>query len=214
MAEHCPLTIRGRVIEFHIYITVPDSKARVRSLEPYFARMPDQHLDVLYPIFVMEHKPGGRDGGGTWRPGEVRSQVMGAAHSRNTLIPDADLELHVAARGRGMIGTTRDRWERAIARLPSTIFHEVGHCIDYSLGLIPHGAAEADFAGMNTAVCGAGNLLARRAVEAYARCIYHPSAIYHSLPPGETPAVANRRLLDTLRRSPAFHGVPPIWPPR
>jgi hypothetical protein len=212
MPEHHTLTIRGRAIGFHIYVTVPDSEAKVRSLERYFTRLPDPHLDIVYPIFVMEHKPGGRDGGGTWRPGEVRSQVMGAAHTRNTLVPDADIETYVTSRGLGMIGISRDRWERPVARIPATVFHEVGHCVD-SLGLVPHGAGEADFPGMNTHACGAGSPLVRRAVEAYARTIYNPRHIYHDLPPGAAAATVNAQLLATLRRSPAFRTVPAGWPP-
>lgn len=212
MPEHYTLTIRGRTIGFHVYISVSDTQAKVRDLERFFHRMPDVHLDIMYPIFVMEHKPGGRDGGGTWRPGEVRPQVMGAAHSRNTGVPDADIEAYVASRGLGMIGISRDRWERPMGRIPTTVFHEVGHCVD-SLGLIPPGATDTDFLGMNTHACGAGSPLVRRAVEAYARAIYSPRHIYHDLPAGADPAAVNAALLATLRRSPAFRAVPPTWPP-
>jgi hypothetical protein len=211
MPEHYSLTIRSRVIDFHIYVPVPGSEAKVRSLERFFARMPDVHLALVCPIFIMLHKPGGRDGGGTWRPGEVRSMVMGAAHSRNSLVPDADIETYVTSRGLGMVGISRDRRERPLGRLPGTVFHEVGHCVD-AVGLVPHGATEADFPGMHTRNCGAGNLLGRRAVEAYARAIYRPGQIAHAVPAGGDPAVYNAQLLSTLRRSPAFHAVPPHWP--
>lgn len=214
MPEHYSLNIRGYTVDFHVYVTVPNSDVKVQQLQRFFARMPDQHLAVLYPIFVMERKPGGRAGGGTWPPGLVRSQVMGAGHARNTGIPDADVERLVVSRASGMIGLSRDRWERPIARLPFTVFHEVGHCVDIALGLVPGGATEADFAGMATDRCGAGNMMARRVVEAYARCICSPNAIYHTLPPRETPASANQRLLGALRRSAAFRTVPAAWQPR
>ena len=214
MAEHLSFSVRGFTVEFHIYVTVSGSDQKVRQLEPFFRRLPDAHLAVMYPIFVMDKKPGGRAGGGTWPPGLVRSQVMGAGHARNTGIPDADVDSMVVARGRGMIGLSKDRWERPIARLPFTVFHEVGHCVDIALGLVPSGANDADFAGMETNRCGAGNMVTRRAVEAYARLMCSPSAIYHTLPARETAASANQRLSNVLRRSPAFRAVPATWQPR
>lgn len=210
MPEHYTLSVRGRTIGFHIYVDVPDSETKVRSLERYFARMPDPHLAIVYPIFVMHHKPGGRDGGGTWRPGEVRGALTGTRAVANTGVPAADIELYVPIR-QGMIGISQDRWERGTDRIPATVFHEVGHCVD-SLRLVPSGATEADFPGMTTTVCGAGSLMVRRAVEAYARAIYNPRRIFHELPAGESAAAVNDRLLTTLRRSPAFAGVPATWP--
>jgi hypothetical protein len=208
--EHFSLTIRGRQIDFHIYVNVSGSAGKVRQLEPYFLRLPDQHLAVLYPVvFVMHHKPGGRDGGGTWRANEVPVQVMGAAHSANTLVPDADIQRWVVARHIGMIGLSQDRWERPIGRLVGSMFHEVAHCIHYELGgLVFAGASAADFPGMATDRCDVADLLVRQATEAYARYVYSPGAIYHTLPPGQSPSAVNSRLIASLRRAPAFRTVP------
>jgi hypothetical protein len=60
--------------------------------------------------------------------------------------------------------------------------------------------------------CGAATPRARQAVEVYARAIYRPGGVYHELPPGDSPAAANTRLLDAIRRAPAFHGIG-AWPP-
>jgi hypothetical protein len=205
------------VIEFHVYVSVPGSQEKVRQLERFFSRLPDQHLRVLYPIFVMERKPGGLAGGGTWPPGAaIEGEVMGAARSRNTGVPDADIERWVVSRRTGLIGLSKDRWERPLGRLEFSVFHEVGHCVDVSLrsGLVPSGATEADFAGMETDRCGQGSLMVRRAVEAYARYIcLGGSRVYHFLPPSETQQHANQRLINALRRSDAFRSVPATWRP-
>jgi len=133
---------------------------------------------------------------------------MGGRRSLNTGIPDNDMQRLVVDRGKGLIGLSKDRWERPIRRLKFTVFHEIGHCIDFFLGLIPRGATEEDFAEMETNRCGAGSLMSRRAVEAFARSICSPNQIYHTLPSSETRAVANQRLISSLYRSPAFRSVP------
>jgi hypothetical protein len=214
MPEHFTLKVHGYPVEFHIYVSTRNSWDKVRRLEAFFRRLPVEHLAVLYPIFVMERKPGGRVGGGAWPPGIVRSQVMGGGRSRNTGVPDEDVERLVVSRGKGLIGLSRDRWERAMGRLEFTVFHEVGHSIDFSLGLVPRGATAADFPGMVTNRCGSGDLLVRRAVEVYARYICGARHVYHALPALATPARTNRTLISTLRRSPAFRSVPDDWNPR
>ena len=84
MPEHFNLKIRGYGVDFHVYIPSPAARAKVAVLESFFHRLPDQHLAVLYPIFVMVRKPGGRAGGGTWPPRIVRTHFMGRAHALNT----------------------------------------------------------------------------------------------------------------------------------
>jgi hypothetical protein len=158
----------------------------------------------------MHRKPGGRLGGGTWRPSEV-SQFIG--RSRNTGIPDEVITQVALSRGLGVIGLSEDRWRRGPGRIEFTLLHEVGHCVDYSLGLVPGGASEADFPGVVTTHCGAGDLMIRRAVEAYSRWICAPSRLYNEIPPGETAASVNRTLQATLRRSPGFASVPADWNP-
>lgn len=213
MPEHHSVNVRGRTLDFHIYVDVPNSVEKIRQLERFLNRLPDAHLALVYPIFVMERKPAGRLGGGTWTPGQVRTEFMG--HTRNTAIPDADVELYAATRGTGIIGLSRDRWLRPMGRLEFTLFHEIGHCIDFQLGLVPPGATAASFEGMMTNRCGAGGMIVRRAVEAYARYICAPSRVYHSpLPAAANPATINSGLIATLRSSPAFRNVPSTWQPR
>lgn len=215
-SEHHTIVVRGHTVDFYVYVNVPNSREKIRQLTRFFMRLPDQHLALLYPIFIMKKKPGGRRGGGTWRPGEVPGSFTRTPHAQNTGIPSDDIKRLVVNQGKGLIGLSKDRWERPMGRLSFTVFHEIGHCVDYSFqpnGLVPPGARHTDYAGMETNRCGAGNRMVRRAVEAYARYICSPSRIYHTVPPSESNAQVNRRLISTLRRSPAFHSVPTAWQP-
>ena len=191
------------------------SEAKVEALRPFFERMPDAHLAVVFPIFIMRRKPGGALGGGTWPRHAIRSDVMGPAHSDNSGVPDDEIKRWIELRGRGLIGLSRDRWERPAGSREFSVLHEVGHCIDVQLGgLVPAGATGADFAGMETDRCGAGGALTvRQAVEVYARWMCSPSRVYHFVPPGDSSAAANDRLKRLLRRSAAFRSVPTTWPP-
>jgi hypothetical protein len=210
MPEHHTLNIGGVAVEFHIYVDVSGSVGKVNHLGRFLRRMPVEHVRVLYPIFVMNNKPGGRRGGGTWRLSEVH-QFLGRSH--NTHIPDEEITRIALSRAQGIIGLSRDRWEREPGRIEFTLLHEVGHCVDYSLGLVPARATEANFPGVTTTHCGAGDHMVRRAVEAYSRWICAPSRLYNEIPPGETAASVNRTLQATLRRSPAFASVPADWNP-
>lgn len=207
MAEHLTLDIRGHTIEFHVYPDVPGTAGKVASLAPVLERLPDRHLAVIYPVFVGERKPGGREGGGTWPANLVRDEVMGEARSRNTGIPDEDIEQYVAGPGKGLIMLSVDRWRRPERRLKFTVMHEVGHCVDFSLGLLANGVRATDLAGMETNRCGAGGMNTRRIVEAYARYFCSPSRIFHTPDPAESSAATNRRLTGVLLRSPAFAGA-------
>lgn len=212
MAEHHTLHVGEAKLDFHVYVDLPDTAGKLDALRPFFARMPAPHLRLLWPFFVMERKPGGGRGGGTWAPGEVRTGVMGTGHSARTGIPDADIERLVVSRNVGMMGIPRDRWVRDIDLLKFTVLHEAAHCIDFQLGLVPAGSTASDFPGMLTDRCGAGNAQSRRAVEAYARCVCRPWKVYHARVPPLSAQELNRRNIDTLRRSPAFVGVPGTWP--
>jgi hypothetical protein len=214
VSEHHKIRIRGYTVVFHAYTSAPDLAARVARLAPFFSRLPDAHLAVLYPIFIMLNKPGGRAGGGTWPSGIVAANFMGAAQSANTGIPPADIKLHALSRRQGIIGLSEDRWGRPMGRLEFTVMHEVGHCVHNALGgVIPTSGSPPDFRGMRTDRCGASDLTERRAVEAYARYICRPHGIAHDPVPGETDAETNRRLIGELRRSPAFLTVPASWRP-
>jgi len=208
--------VRGHAVAFYSYVDSPGFMSKVRQLERFFERLPDRHLAALYPIFAMENKPGGRAGGGTWRPDEVRSNFSRPGHERNTGIPFSEFERLVLPYNQGVIGLSRDRWERPMGRLEFTVMHEVGHCIDSAFGpsgLLPRRVREADFEGMATNRCGAGGAMTRRAVEAYARMICRPSRVFHNRPLRESAAHANERLIGALRRSPAFRDVPEAWMP-
>ncbi len=114
----------------------------------------------------------------------------------------------------GIIGLSEDRWLRPPGRIEFSLLHEVGNCVDYQLGLVASGATEADFPGITTTHCGAGNQMVRRAVEVYSRWICAPFRLYNSVPEGNTPVSLNRQLKTVLRRSAAFRAVPPAWEPR
>ena len=219
MSEHYSLRIRGHTIDFHIYVDNPQSEAKVLGLEPYFARLPDQHLRVLYPIFVMKVKPGGELGGGFWPPADVAADFTNTAQGANTDIPFEDIKRYAMRAGTGIVGLTEDRWQRPQDRLPFSVLHEVGHCVDHTLHLTPHGDARNDivrrraFAGMETNRCGHGDLLTRRIVEVYARYICSPSRVSHVPVESETPGQTNARLVEALWSLDAFLTVPASWRP-
>jgi hypothetical protein len=136
---------------------------------------------------------------------------------RNTGIPAQDVDAIAVRKNLGVIGLSLDRWRRPMGRLEFTLFHEIGHCVDYAFrpgGLVPSGATAVDFPGMETNRCGAGSMMVRRAAEAYARYMLRPHRIFHTQPGAMSAARANRRIIETLRRSAAFSSVPASWEPR
>jgi hypothetical protein len=151
----------------------------------------------------MQHKPGGRDGGGTWAGHEWKSVFSGPAHERNTGIRFDQLAAALGVHSGGLIGMSRDRW---VGGQPVVTFmHEVGHMVHNQLGgLVPAGGGFADFPGMLPGRCQHGSDLVGRAVEAYARRYYAPSAIYHELPAGRSSGAVNAALIATLDRSGAY----------
>lgn len=208
--QETTVTILDKVLEFYCYIDITDFETKVQALVPYFRAMEPVHLRAVWPIFVMELKPGGRPQGGTWKPADVASNFLSSGQVRNTGIPAEDIQSLVIDRGLGLIGIPRNRWARPERRLKFTVLHEVGHNIDFCFqpgGLVPGGAGPDDFPGMNTSACGSGNHMVRRAVEAYSNSICRPTQIYHDLPHGMTAHACNRQLLETLHRSAAFRAV-------
>jgi hypothetical protein len=213
MSETYCVRARGYSVLFYVYVNVAVSAFKVVQLERFLARMPNEHLRLGWPFFVMLRKPGGRNRGGTWTPNGVRTSVMGGARSRNTGTSDEDIERLVPSRELGMLGLSEDRWRHPMGRLEFTVIHEVAHCIDFQLGLVPAGATDATFQGMETDRCGPGSTRVRRAVEAYARWICGHRHIFHTPVPRERPWATNARLIAALRSSPAFANVPESWEP-
>jgi hypothetical protein len=206
MVEHLRLPLRGHVIDFYNFIASPGWEAKARGLARVFGRMPPHHLAVVFPVFIIEHKPARGPGGGTWKPHEVAS--MFAGHEHNTGVPDADVKRLVMTPG-----IPRNRWKNALPDLEYTVMHEVGHSVDIKLDLKAPRAHERDFVGVRP-TCGAGNPLTRRAVEAYARFIVRPWSICRDPVPEGDPAAGNRRVIEHLRASPAFRALPRGWMPR
>jgi hypothetical protein len=196
---HVPLTVHDSVVDVFVFVDVPGSEEKARGLAGYLAMMPPRHVEVLatYPIFVMNVKPGGRQGGGTWRRGE-----LDALRNREyrTGVPNAYVDmLFQDPQLRGVIGMSRDRWERPLERLKYTVLHEAGHAVDNELGLRPRGATAADYRGVRP-TCGGGFPYT---AEAYARYILGVS-ICRDLPDGQAECEARVRAL--IESSPAFAG--------
>ncbi len=218
MSEFVNLKIGSSGVSFYIYVNTPNSRQKVLDLESYFRRMPMEHLRVLYPIVIMNHKAGGRDGGGTWTATEVPTNFARPGHERNTGVPNADIQNIFREHGsRGLIGISKDRWERPIGRLIFTIFHEVSHCIQSSFntgGLVASGLRLNDLNGMTERECRSGlNAVTKRMLAVYTHAICAPSQIYHNRVSGETANETNARMLGHLRRSPAFRTVLQAWSP-
>lgn len=210
MPNHFRLQVHGAPIDFYDFINAPDFEGKARGLEPFFNRMPSGHVRSVFPsylIFVIRAKPRGGSGGGTWLPRQVRRAFEG--REAVTGVSDADLQALVLAPGKALIGIPQDRWSRPVRSMKVTVFHEVGHAVDYSLNLSPPGATANDFRGVRP-VCGGGNTLKRYVVEAYARLIYAPARICRDVEQGAM-AACSRRVSNLLRRSPAFSAVPEAW---
>ncbi|QDV38439.1 hypothetical protein [Tautonia plasticadhaerens] len=220
--QHIPITVHEQVIDFFVCISTPDPETKVRLLATFFGRMPPAHLAVLYPFFVIEDKPNHGPGGGTWLRAELEAGAFaGRRHEEATGLSNADVDrLVLSAGARGLHGIPRDRWERDVgtsaARAEWTVIHEAGHAVDYELDL--RGTYRVhDYRGI-TPACGAGNLIVRRAVEAYARYIYadRDAAVARESVPSETRAASSSRVIRNLWGTPAFSpaNVPPGWRPR
>ncbi|MEQ1763329.1 MAG: hypothetical protein ABL984_09325 [Pyrinomonadaceae bacterium] len=218
MSEHVTLNVGGASIDIYLYVESAGSRAKAEQLASVFSRMPTPHVGVIYPIIVMNRKPGGRQGGGTWTLPNVVTDFSSPGHEANTGVPNADVQQIVAESGRGgLIGITLDRWVPPISRVRFTVMHEVGHCLHNSFrpgGLLASGVNIDDLAGMLPNRCGAANPLEKRIVEVYSNYICAPSAVFHAAVPGETAHQTNSRLVGHLRRSRAFESVPETWQPR
>ena len=213
MSLHVPLRIHRSTIDIHIFLNQPDSEMKARGLAPSLQRMPEQHVQralVNYPIFILKNKPGRGPGGGTWRASQVRAAFWG--REAITGVPDVELDRLVIKPGKGLIGIPQNRWTRTVNRLRFTLLHEVGHAVDYELNLSPPDATVNDFRGVRP-TCGAGSMVKRHVVEAYARFILRPGAICRDSVDGETANASNLRVIRNLRRSPAFSGLPRGWRP-
>ncbi len=209
---HVPLSVHGHTANVYIFVRFHGAEERARELGPLLQNMPPQQARVFdhYPIFVILHKPGGADSGGTWRPGHVHSVFRG--RSVITGVPDADVERLVVEPGYGLIGIPQERWQRPMALAKFTIFHEIGHAVDYEMNLAQTGIDAEDYRGVRP-VCGGSSLLHRRLAEAYARYIVRHPHICRDPVPGEEQAASDRRVVTNLRGSPAFRGVPASWHP-
>ena len=196
---HIPIRVRNAVINFYVFIDVPDPSIKINSFVRYFERMPDEHLNVVYPIFVIERNPNGGSGGGTIMPSRV-ANFKSPRRARLTLVPDDMVDSLVIDRGLGLISIPRNRWERPVGRLVSTVLHEVGHSVDYELGLRPSAPITIqDVIGVRpTCGGGASGSILRHMVEAYARYVINPRTICRD--PGST----HQQAINALRSTRAF----------
>lgn len=202
-----PIILAGGIVVVYDFLESPVTASRMATLERFLQALPTAHQYVIYPIFIIERKPGGGLNGGTWRASSVRERFAG--RERVTGVSLEELTSIVPV-GEGLIGIPRNRWESDTPM--STVFHEIGHAVDYELGLTPAWLRSSHLAGVRP-VCGGSNGVGRYAVEAYARWITNPSAVCRDLPTGESQIQADNRVFAALAATPAFRLVPNTWDP-
>lgn len=216
------ITVHGHTITIFDFINEPGTQAKIDRLREMFLRMPVPHLPVVYPIFLVRrhrHQSEANEGsgGGATMPYRV-VRNWSAAHSRNTQIPMEVIQRHVIGQRTGMITIPRHRWVREFGARGGPGFvvpHEIGHCVDAEMRLVPGGATTADFPGVEDGrrFCGHGSAINRQAAEVYRMLLVSPRRLYHFLPSGMSATATNRTILETLRRSRAFNHVPESWGP-
>lgn len=201
------IILTGGIVFVYDFLESRFTTDNLTTLERYLQRMPHTHQHVIYPIFLLERKPGGGLNGGTWRPNIVQSSFAG--RERVTGVPDAEVR-RIVPDGEGLIGIPRNRWE---GRTPmSTVFHEIAHSVDIELSLTPSWLRPSHLAGV-LPICGGSPPIVKYAVEAYARWIVTPSQVCRAVPVGESQAEADNRVFAALAETPAFRMVPPTWDP-
>ena len=206
------LKVSSTIIPLHVYgrtaRDVPSVKAKSAQVETFLRRMPAAHLRTLYPIFVVDRKPGGiTTDGGYWTPGQV---TLWLGREQKTGVPDADIRTYVLSRSRtGIIGMTATAWESP--NFERALFHEIAHCLHTTLGILPEGATVDDYLGVpNPGANNPGEL----AAQAYQRFILGRMICQQPpLPADQSIAACTARVIQMLRRSPAFRSLPANWRP-
>ncbi|MEO1396212.1 MAG: hypothetical protein AAFV90_25215 [Cyanobacteria bacterium J06634_5] len=190
--------------DIRVYSEVPDLETRLNTTSNNLNRLPQSHLDVVDPIFIVDRLPGGRrTGGGYYSPAEVRSAWLGKEH--RTGVSDEDIHDYVLSQpDTGLIAITKAAFENRIYQF--TVFHEIAHSVDHHLGIVPAGSSVSDFAGVRYQHPRVGEY----AAETYARFMLVPNRICRdgSIPANETQSICSQRLTNVLMNSPAFWNVP------
>ena len=206
------LKVSSSIVPLHVYgrtaVDLPRVKAKAVQVEGFMHRMPAAHRSALYPIFVVDRKPGGiAKDGGYWTPGEVHLW-LGREHI--TGVPDADIRTYVLSRaGTGIIAMTATAWESP--NFERALFHEIAHCLDTTLGITPQGATVNDYLGVPNP---GANRVGEFAAQAYQRFILGRMICQQPpLPADQSLAAATARVIQLLRRSPAFRSLPANWQP-
>lgn len=214
-ARHLTLDVGGTTIHFFNYNSLADNAERVDAMRMYFERMPVAHLAAVYPVLLIGLHPtrgvgdhaGTSGGGGTPRPSELRGLRRNSAR---TGAPEADVDEIIAELSGGHRLHTvhfipEHKWAREEGPRAFTLFHEVGHGVDYELHLTRARGGVAltveDFPGdINLAECGgsASYEQSKRAAISYSHAIVRQR-------------VASRTIIESFRRSLAFRGVPDAW---
>jgi hypothetical protein len=221
---HITREIRNCPIHFYNFIdsdaNLAVATSKVDGLLQYFARMPNRHLEVLYPILIVKMNPirvrgtdipPERRGGGTCAPGYSR----GAVSNQTSGVRREEFR-EIVPRDKGFCLIPENRWIDS-NRCHFTVMHEVGHCIDFNFGGTHRGGglhpspsvcheptAAIAFAGIREKNCGGQGWGAYQA-EAYARMMICPHRIVED-------ARQNARIIELLMSSPAF-AAPPIEGP-
>ena len=199
----------------------PDRETRLDRMAEILAQLPPLHFNLLteVPIIIVTTFPGGAaQGGGAWFAPERTSptvEVWLRARSQASAEapPDAIRALHYS---RGIIGWKDFRFlERSppdggdVVPIPLSILHEVGHCVNFHLGLTSPGQP-----GYRRGLeAYAGQLYSpprpwELAAEAYARAFGAPTAMCRDRHAGACGAYCTVRLQTDLIRTRAFQQVP------